>query len=67
MPGTADVRTLIQSTSGPAAVPQFAQPADGPHPAEALVDELPRLLTDGRVGVPSRARIDRDWDGQSSR
>ena len=42
-----------------ASVAQLPQTANRFHPAEALFDELPFLLTDGVAGVPGRARIDR--------
>ena len=42
-----------------AAVAQLAQAADGLHPAEALLDQLPFLLTDRVAGMPRRAGVDR--------
>src|SRR5450755_4845879 len=38
---------------------QFAQQCDVLQPAEALLDPLPLLLTDGITGMPRSARIDR--------
>src|ERR1700680_5140385 len=43
----------------PAAVPQLAQQANGLHPAEALLDQLPLLLTDRVARMTGRAGIDR--------
>ena len=40
-------------------VAQLAQAANRFHPAEALFDELPFLLTDRVAGMPRRARVDR--------
>src|SRR5947209_1166432 len=42
-----------------AAMPQLAQQADGLHPAEALLDQLPLLLTDGVARMTGRPGIDR--------
>src|SRR5262249_35091700 len=42
-----------------AAVPQLAQTADGLHPAEDLLNQLPSLLADRVAGVPRRPPINR--------
>src|SRR5260370_42657227 len=41
------------------AMPQLAQHADGLHPAEALLDQLPLLLADRVARMAGRAGIDR--------
>ena len=41
------MKVKIQLTERSAAMTQLPQPADGLHPAEALLDEFPLLLTDG--------------------
>jgi membrane protein len=46
-----------------AAVPQLAQQADGLHPAKALLDQLPFLLTDRVARMTRRPRIDRTAAG----
>ena len=55
----AAVKVKIQVTKRPATMPQLPQAADGLQPAEALLHELPFLLTDGVAGMPGRAAIDR--------
>src|SRR5450756_685647 len=42
-----------------AAVPQLAKQAEGLHPAKALLDELPLLLTDRVARMTGRPGIDR--------
>src|SRR4051794_30554898 len=41
-----------------ATVPQLAQPADGLHPAEDLLNQFPFALTDGVARMTGRAPVD---------
>src|SRR5258706_14743690 len=41
-----------------AAMSEFAEEADGFHPAEGLLDQLPLALTEGIAGVAHRAPVD---------
>ena len=50
-----------------AAVPQLAQPADGLHPAEDLLDQFPFPLADRIARVPGGAAVDRDCRRPSAR
>src|SRR2546422_463599 len=55
----AAVKVKTQFTNAPSAMTEFPQTTDGLHPAEALLDELPLLLTDHIAGVSRRPRVDR--------